>query len=155
MLHFVLLPAEGGDDISSPDFMLASRTQLQAAAASSRELYPIGVRQILLLPRANKACILSNGVLTFYSLPELSPAYASTPVRNCNWVGGVDLHADESMGGDGEVVMLSRKSRISLVRIGNGPRPVVVRVSRCAGSCCIDLPSSRNAIDVLSLIPRI
>lgn len=88
-----------------------------------------GVQQILLLPRVTKACVLCNGTLTFYSLPELSPAFTSTQVKNCNWVGGTDLNLnDGNLDSRGELIMISLKSRIRLVRIGDEPRPALIRV---------------------------
>lgn len=137
MLHYVLFSADDPDESAQPDFMLASKTQLQPASAGAGEPGQTGVQQILLLTRANKACILCNGTLTFYSLPELSPAYASTPVRNCNWVGGADLNQEGNDNpSEGEIVMLSRKNRISLVRLGNDPRPVVLRVGGHMREAC-------------------
>jgi len=83
------------------------------------------VQQIVLLPRVNKACVLCNGILTFYTLPELSPAYPNTkPLSNCSWIGGRDLNLDEHAGPDAEVVMICVKSRIRLVRIGEDLRLV-------------------------------
>ena len=88
-----------------------------------------GVQQILLLSRVNKACILCNGSLTFYSLPELSPAFTSTLVKNCSWVGGAAGHFDDDHTDNrGELILISLKSRIRLVRIGDEPRPTVIRV---------------------------
>ena len=85
------------------------------------------MQQILLLPKVNKACILCNNTLTFYSLPELSPAFPSTKPLACTWVGGVDLNAedDDPSTNDGIVVMICQRSRIRLVRVGeDGPRSI-------------------------------
>ena len=70
----------------------------------------------MLLPRISKACILCNGVLTFHSLPELSPAYRSR-ISNCVWVGGQDLDA---LGEDSEddIIMVCVPTRIRVLRIG-------------------------------------
>ncbi len=131
MLHFVLIPGQSDGAAADPEFILASRSQLQQQpAVSSSDKTQAGVQQILLLTRVSKACIRCNGTLTFYTLPELSPAFASFPVRNCDWVGGVDLDvAEDPYPAEAEYVMLSRKGRISLVKVGNDPRPLVVRVS--------------------------
>lgn len=84
-----------------------------------------GVQQIVLLPRVNKACVRCNGVLTFYTLPELSPAYPNTkPLSNCSWIGGRDLNLDEHAGPDAEILMICVKNRIRLVRIGEDLRLV-------------------------------
>lgn len=79
------------------------------------------MQQILLLPRVNKACILCNWTVTFYSLPELSPVFGDTQVRNCNWIGGVDLNETGDGGHEravGVTILLSLNRRIQVVRIG-------------------------------------
>ena len=81
-----------------------------------------GVQQILLLPRVNKACLLCNGVLTFYTLPELSPV--NSKVSNCSWIGGTDLDVGAHNGVEVEVIMICMKDKIRLVRIGEEPRLV-------------------------------
>ena len=70
----------------------------------------------MLLPRISKACILCNGVLTFHSLPELSPAYRSR-ISNCVWVGGQDL---DVLGEDSEddIIMVCVPTRIRVLKIG-------------------------------------
>lgn len=105
--------------------MLASRLPIAANAnVPSLDSAP-GVQQILILPKANKACILCNGVVTFYSLPELSPTYGTTKVNNCNWIGGVDLNeaSNEDQGKD-PVIMIAMQSKVMLVRIGDEPRRI-------------------------------
>jgi hypothetical protein len=92
------------------------------------------VQQILLLPRVGKACVLCNWTVTFYSLPELSPVYGATQVRNCNWIGGVDLNGGVGGGGDersaGVTILLSLNRRIQVVRIGEEDARVI-RVGSC------------------------
>ncbi|KAF2194433.1 hypothetical protein K469DRAFT_616926 [Zopfia rhizophila CBS 207.26] len=119
ILHFVLLPPEPNDPLGEPTAIIASR--LQPAYTQSTGT---GVQQILLLPRVNKACILCNNTLIFYSLPELSPAFPNIKPLSCSWVGGVDLNAEEDgSSDDGVVVMVCQKSRIRMVRISDeGPR---------------------------------
>jgi hypothetical protein len=70
--------------------------------------------------------------VTFYSLPELSPVFGTTQVRNCSWIGGIDLNEEvESDGKDhrpaGVTILLSLNRRIQVVRIGEDAR--VVKVS--------------------------
>ena len=112
LLHFVSIP---GDEEDAPaTFILASRLEL---TKSGPEPLP-GVQNILLIPRFRKACILCNGTVSFYSLPELSPAFNPLKVP-CTWIGGRDL---ESQGQDaeGEVIMVgTMQSKVSLVRVGN------------------------------------
>lgn len=84
------------------------------------------MQQILLLPRVGKACILCNWTVTFYSLPELSPIFSK--VRNCNWVGGVDLNeygADaDNIDARGVAILLSLNRKVQVVRIGEEPRVI-------------------------------
>ncbi|KAI9701013.1 MAG: hypothetical protein M1836_001681 [Candelina mexicana] len=125
ILHLVLIPPDPAETATSPTFILASRLQPSFAPPPLSAQKLPGVQQILVLPRANKVCVLCNGTLTFYSLPELSPAFATTKVANCAWVGGVDqnLH-NRDVERDGEVVMISIRSKIRLVHIGEQIRVV-------------------------------
>ncbi|KAI9816640.1 MAG: hypothetical protein M1832_005025 [Thelocarpon impressellum] len=125
ILHFVLIPSDPDDASASPTPILASRLQPPHAASAAKEQRQAGIQQIIVLPKVNKACILCNGTLTFYSLPELSPAFGTTKVRNCNGIGGIDLdlHDRGTDGGDGEHMMISFKDRIQLVRVGESEKP--------------------------------
>ena len=123
ILHFVSIPGNSADESQAPSYIFASR--LQPAHNTQASLSPaLGVQQILVLPKVQKACVLCNGTLSFYSLPELSPAFSNTTVANCTWVGGVDL-SDGSRGGEqGVVVMICVKSIVRLVRIRDEVRRV-------------------------------
>lgn len=81
------------------------------------------MQQILLLPKVGKACILCNWTVTFYSLPELSPVFGNTQVKNCNWVGGIDLNDDER-GPGGSTILLSLNRKIQVVGIADEARPI-------------------------------
>lgn len=85
-----------------------------------------GVQQILLLPRVGKACVLCNWTVTFYSLPELSPIFGTTQVKNCHWIGGIDLNEapfdSNTDGSNGVTILLSLNRRIQVVRIGDDAR---------------------------------
>lgn len=143
IIHFVLIPPEPNDPSGEPTAIQASR--LQPPYTHSHNA---GIQQILLLPKVNKACILCNNTLTFYSLPELSPAFPSTKPLTCSWVGGVDLNVeDDETDGDGVVVMVCLKSRIRMVRISEeGPRSLktieyggcIASVRRDNFSCAAD-----------------
>ncbi|CRK45295.1 hypothetical protein BN1723_016525, partial [Verticillium longisporum] len=111
LLHFVQIPPDPSDPSGRPTFILASR--LQPPFAETNNTKP-GVQQILLLPRVSKACILCNWTVTFYSLPELSPVFGTTQVKNCNWVGGVDLNdpQDDPDADDPVTILLSLNRRI-------------------------------------------
>ena len=74
--------------------------------------------------------------MTFYSLPEFSPVYETTRVKNCTWVGGVDLNDNANEDGAAEAtgvtILLSLNRRIQVVRIGQDAR--VIRNIDFAGS---------------------
>ncbi|KAH7128338.1 hypothetical protein B0J11DRAFT_484154 [Dendryphion nanum] len=117
IIHFVLLPPEPNDPYGEPTAIIASRLE----PPYTHQL-GVGVQQILLLPQVNKACILCNNTLTFYSLPELSPDSATKPLT-CSWVGGVDLNIEDDSGDESVVVMLGLKSRIRLIRVSEHAQP--------------------------------
>ncbi|KKY15838.1 putative tgf beta receptor associated protein 1 [Diplodia seriata] len=120
ILHFVLIPPEPNDPLGQPSFIIASRLQPAFTQQSTA-----GVQQILLLPNVNKACILCNNALTFYTLPELSPAFASQKPISCVWVGGVDQNGSPQNDSEqGAVIMMCLRSRIQLVRIAEEPRRI-------------------------------
>ncbi len=115
ILHFVSIPADPADDSRAPTFIFASR--LQPAFTPVRNAKCPGVQHILPLPRSKKMCILCNDTLTFYSLPELSPALRNSKVSNCSWVGGGDLDRKDAGDGVSDEVMICLQNRITLVRI--------------------------------------
>ncbi|OTB05229.1 hypothetical protein M426DRAFT_320043 [Hypoxylon sp. CI-4A] len=130
LLHFFQIPPDPSDKSSAPTFILASRLRPVFAepTATSTTTRP-GVQQILLLPTVSKACILCNWTVTFYSLPELSPVFGSTQVKNCNWVGGVDLNGvgtEYNARGEpvGVTILLSLNRKIQVVSIADGARPI-------------------------------
>lgn len=124
ILHFVSIPPDPADESSAPTFIFASRLQPIYNQAQNDSHSCRGVQQILVLPKVDKACILCNGTLSFYSLPELTPAFGNTVVSNCSWVGGANLDGAEVAERDGEIIMICVKSRIRLVRIGDEARRV-------------------------------
>jgi hypothetical protein len=132
ILHFVLIPSDSADASSQPTLILASRLQPPfTPSAPGATSPPPGIQQILLLPNVNKACILCNGMVSFFSLPELSPAFGNAQVKNCSWVGGVDLNHYNSSGAsgavarDGSVIIMSQKNRIRLIRVGEEEARVI------------------------------
>ena len=86
-----------------------------------------GIQQILILPSIGKACILCTGTLSFYTLPELSPAFGNLFVANCTWVGGIDLSSTDLQVGESVVIMICIQKRVRLVQIGEIVKPVLVR----------------------------
>ncbi|KAL8858158.1 MAG: hypothetical protein Q9178_005335 [Gyalolechia marmorata] len=123
ILHYVAIPPDPDDATSNPSYIFASRLQPtfnQSSVGSS----PPGVQQILVLPKVTKACVLCNGTLTFYTLPELSPAFGNVVVPGCSWIGGENMNTTDEPEEDGQTVMICIKSRIRLVRIGDEARKV-------------------------------
>ncbi|KJR80374.1 tgf beta receptor associated protein [Sporothrix schenckii 1099-18] len=146
LLHFVQLPPDPDDESSTSTFMLASRL----SPPFTEPVHPPGparpgVQQIVLLPPVGKACVLCNWTVTFYSLPELTPIFRD--VKNCNWIGGVDLSEELATGPSPRVtVLLSLNRRLQVVRIGEDPRVVknidfgasILSVRRDAIACVAD-----------------
>ena len=154
ILHFVSLPPDPNDDTGEASLILASRLPINASQKASSQASPPGVQEILLLPTANKACVLCNGVVTFYSLPELSPAYGSMKVGNCRWIGGCDQNQEESDEAE-PVVMIAVRNRIRLVKIGEEPRlvrniefPGCLASSRRDTIACVADAHSYSLLDV-------
>ena len=113
VLHYVHLPPS--------DYIFASRLEPPSGPAPATGHG--GIQQILVLPDAGRACILNNGTLTFYSLPELSPAFGGIKQGGCLWVGGVDEDESAQHGqGPGSVVVICLKQRLRLIKIGNEAR---------------------------------
>lgn len=78
-----------------------------------------------MLPKIGKACILCNSTAAFYTLPELSPVSGISVVKNCSWIGGVDLNETDFNGSSGDMsvndatILLSLKSKIQVVRLAD------------------------------------
>lgn len=136
LLHFVQIPPDPNDPSGQPVYILASRLCPQYVETPGTPSSRPGVQQILLLPRVGKACILCNWTVTFYSLPELSPVFGTTLVKNCSWIGGIDLNEPLLDDGSAErsggvTILLSLMRKIQVVRVGEDARAFKVRVSTC------------------------
>jgi hypothetical protein len=121
LLHFFRIPPDPSDPGGASSFIIASRPPIYSEPAGGINGARPGVQQILLLPRVGKACVLCNWTVTFYSLPEMSPVFNHTQVKNCNWIGGVDLNDGGDAGNErsaGVTILLSLNRRIQVVRIG-------------------------------------
>ena len=116
ILHHMRFPPDPSDPSGQPSYILASRLKPPVNQPGDA-----GIQQILLLPSVSKACVVSNGTLSFYSLPELSPAFPRVNPLTCGWVGGVDLDANQDELQDGVVVMLCLRGKIRLVKVGEEP----------------------------------
>lgn len=123
ILHFVYIAPDPTEESNEPSFILASRLPITYSKHATPPAEQPGVQQIVLLPTVNKACVLCNGTVTFYLMPELSPAFGNTKVSNCRWVGGLDLNT-ESNEFENPVVMIAEQSKIMLVRIGDEARRI-------------------------------
>lgn len=123
------IPPDPAEKNGKPVFILASRLRPTYAESSVAGIVKPGVQQILLLTKVHKACVLCNNTVTFYSLPELSPVFGTVRVKNCYWIGGLDLNTlgDARDGHEGhrpvgETIMLSLARKIQVVRVGEDAR---------------------------------
>ncbi|TQS35759.1 hypothetical protein Golomagni_03811 [Golovinomyces magnicellulatus] len=165
VLHYVQIPPDQGDLTCSPSYILASRI-LPAFHKPQTNVRP-GVQQILLLPNVSKACILCNGTVTFYSLPELSPVFGNTQIRPCNWIGGIDLNLDPKKDlldskSPSVTVLVSLNKKIRVIKISETPRSLktidfsgsVISVRRDSYACVADEQSyALLDVDRLMKIP--
>lgn len=118
ILHLVALPPESGSGTVRPTFILASRLEPSGHDLGKDALGRVGVQQVVILPSASKAAVLCNGTVSFYSLPELSPAFPNKEPTNVQWIGGRDENQDIN-GGPEPVLMIANSKRILSVRVGD------------------------------------
>ncbi|KAF3928462.1 hypothetical protein ABW20_dc0104300 [Dactylellina cionopaga] len=125
ILHFMKVPA-ASDEPSQ--YIFAFRLPLSPPPASLEN--PPGVQKILLLGPVERAAVICNYQLSFYTLPELSPV--ATKLKDVSWVT-VDendlalrglIPEAEAEGRDprGVVVFVGQKKMIRLLRIGGEVR---------------------------------
>jgi hypothetical protein len=159
LLHFVSIPPDPSDESGQPLWIIASR--LQPPFATVQEAPDKGVKQILILPNAGKACVLCNGTLTFYTLPELSPAFGGKIKQaGCTWVGGLDRNEEleeQDSGSNGTVIVISLKQRLRLIRIGEEARKLrdielggVGAIQRRGDLACVADGTSYSLLDVVN-----
>lgn len=138
----------------------ASIRSLPRADAASSASQSRTVKQILLLPDPNKAFVLCNGLITIYSLPELTPTLASSAARltNCTYLGGIDcnLGLSEDAGDTENVIIICQKSRLRLVKIGDRLSQVkeigfggCLAAARRGAIACVADGSSYSLLDVV------
>ena len=132
-MHLVALPAEDGEEFARSTYILASRLQ---PSGHDKEGSVRGVQQILLLPGPLKACVLCNGVVSFYSLPEFSPAFPGREPAGVQWIGGIDENEGRTIPQE-SVVMIANSKRILLVRVGEKLRQIKnnIELPKCLRSC--------------------
>ncbi len=159
VLHYVSIPPDPSDPGSQAQYIFATR--LEPPYTTAQEGRDAGVKQILVLPDAGKACILCNGTLTFYTLPELSPAYGEKIKQaGCTWIGGLDanLIGDRGQGeADSSVVVICLKQRLRVIRIGREARKIrdielggVGAISRRADLACVAEGGKYSLLDVVN-----
>ena len=117
------IPPDPDAESSSPSYILASRLQPSGHDRERDALGRKGVQQVLVLPGPLKAVVLCNGTVSFYSLPELSPAFPNREPTDVQWIGGLDENADKD-DPEGPVVMIANSKRILQVKVGEKLRPV-------------------------------
>lgn len=120
ILHLVCLPPE--NEFDPPQYILATRLQPSGHDATSNVPSP-GVQQILVLPGPSKAAVLCNGTASFYSLPELSPAFPNREPTGVRWIGGYDENVGRDVA-DGTTIMIATSRNINQVRVGDKLRPI-------------------------------
>lgn len=159
VLHYVSIPPDPNDETGTPSYIFA--TTIEPAYRTRQEGLDEGVKQILLLPNASKACVVCNSTLTFYTLPELSPAYDGRIQQvGCLWVGGLDRNeADDRQNGQGTVVIICLRQRLRLIMIGDEAAPRKIRdielgavsaLERRGDLACVADGSTYSLLDVVN-----
>ena len=158
VLHYVSIPPDPADQSGQPTYIFATRLEPQYSTVQQGA--DRGVKQILILPEAGKACILCNATLTFYSLPELSPAYGDRIRQGgCLWVGGLDVN-ENGPDRDGEaepVIVICLRAQLRVVRLGRQARnireiklPGVCAMQRRGDLACVADGSAYSLLDMLN-----
>jgi hypothetical protein len=117
---------------------------------------------MLLLPLVGKACVLCNGTLTFYTLPELSPAFGGKIKQSdSTWVGGLDrdLDGQELDAADGCIIVICLRQKLRVIRIMEQGSPRKMRdidlgscldIQRRADLACVADASSYALLDIVN-----
>lgn len=157
ILHFVSIPSPDSDQ---PTYILASRLQPEHSNKQS-DASP-NVEQILLLPSVGKACVLCHGTLTFYTLPELSPAFGGKIKQSdCTWVGGLDrdLDGQDLDPADGCIIVICLRQKLRVIRINEQGSPRKIRdielgscldIQRRADLACVADGTSYALLDIVN-----
>ncbi|KAF3156027.1 hypothetical protein TWF225_008156 [Orbilia oligospora] len=121
ILHFMKIPAEPGEQ---SQYIFAFRLPLSPPPANLEN--PPGVQKILLLGPVERAAVICNNQLSFYTLPELSPV--ATKLKEVSWVtvdendlalrGLLAEGEAEIRDPRGVVVFVGQRRMIRLLRVG-------------------------------------
>ncbi|KAK6352970.1 hypothetical protein TWF696_004960 [Orbilia brochopaga] len=121
ILHFMKVPAAPGEP---SQYIFAFRLPLSPPPPSLEN--PPGVQQIQLLGPVERAAVICNNQLSFYTLPELSPI--ATKLKDVSWVtvdendlalrGLVPEGEADDRDPRGVVVFVGQKKLIRLLRVG-------------------------------------
>ncbi|KAI5856954.1 hypothetical protein BZA05DRAFT_386775 [Tricharina praecox] len=161
ILHLVSIPATPNPASPKPVYIQASRLEPQSSPTTSGQPF---IKQIFVLPTVSKALVLSStGLLTFYTLPEFSPAFKGTKLKEVSYVGGLNLNEEEadqrpgaeSSEGRPKLVMALAKSRIRMIRIGEELRLVkdiplsnTLSAVRRDSIACVATNQNYNMLDI-------
>ncbi|KAF2158662.1 hypothetical protein M409DRAFT_30826 [Zasmidium cellare ATCC 36951] len=158
VFHYVSIPPDPSDESSGPSYIFATR--IEPAFTHQQQGADAGVKQILLLPNAGKACIVCNSTLTFYTLPELSPAFdGRIRQAGCLWVGGRDRNENGGDNGNtgGTVVVICLRQRLRLIKIGEEARKIrdielggVSTLERRGDLACVADGNAYSLLDVVN-----
>lgn len=155
VLHYVAIPPDPSDPAGQSSYIFA--TKLEPPYTTKQTGRDVGVKEILLLPAAGKACILCNGTLTFYTLPELSPAYGEKIKQvGCTWIGGLD--SEETNGEtDSTVIVICLRQRLRLIKIGREAKKIrdielggVGAIQRRGNLACVADGTAYSLLDVVN-----
>lgn len=156
VLHYVSIPPDPADESNSPSYIFATR--IEPAFTHRQSGADAGVKQILLLPNAGKACIVCNSTLTFYTLPELSPAFEGKIKQvGCLWVDGRDRNENGGENGSvgGTVVVICLRQKLRLIKIGEDARKIrdielggVSTIERRGDLACVADGNAYSLLDV-------
>ncbi|KAI5801176.1 hypothetical protein EDC01DRAFT_647017 [Geopyxis carbonaria] len=158
ILHLVSIPPTpnpSSDEPAKPQYILASRNPAPTPPAGAGSPY---IKQILLLPTVLRALVLSSsGLLSFYTLPEFSPALPGTKLKDVTYIGGLDLSEDpqDIPEDDRKLVMILNKNKIRKIRIGEDARlvkdipiPGALNVMRRGTIACVATNEKYALLDI-------
>lgn len=106
ILHYVVAK-------SDPDSDARTFTYLQASRQAASETGPVSA--ILVLPSLSLAAVVSNGLLSFYQLPELAPTSELRTVKDVR--GIVRTHEGASASADGVELTIFTSKKVRQIKV--------------------------------------